>query len=70
MIDIALGVLIAGSVFIYFQYSFMAAGAAAAFFGIIIGLVDMFFRERSPNFFKVILFLSAGTALYVRGYFY
>ncbi len=70
IIDIALGLLIAGSVFIYFRYSYMAAGAAGAFFGIIIGLVDMFFRERSPNFIKVIVFLLGGIALYVRGYLY
>ncbi|MBN2079370.1 MAG: hypothetical protein JW838_10410 [Spirochaetes bacterium] len=70
IIDIVLGLLVAGIVFLYFRYSYMAAGAAAAFFGIIIGLVDMFFRDRSPNFFKVIIFLLAGITLYVRGYFY
>ena len=45
-------------------------GATAAFFGIIIGFVDMFFRGRSPIFTKVIFFLVAGAASYIYGYLF
>ncbi len=70
IIDITLGLLLSGSVFLYFKYSYMAMGATAAFFGIIIGFVDMFFRDRSPNFIKVMLFLFSGGAFYIKGYFF
>jgi hypothetical protein len=69
LIDFMIGILISGLVFIYFQYSYLAMGVAAAFFGIIIGFVDMFFRGRSPIFIKVIFFLVAGAASYIYGYF-
>ncbi len=69
LIDFMIGLLIAVSVFLYFGYSYLAMGVAAAFFGIIIGFVDMFFRGRSPVFSKVGFFLLSGTALYVYGYF-
>ncbi len=69
LIDFMIGLLIAGSVFLYFGYSYVAMGVAAAFFGIIIGFVDMFFRGRSPVFSKVVFFLFAGAALYIYGYF-
>ena len=70
LIDLAIGILLAGSAFIFFNYSYMAMGATAAFFGIIIGFVDMFFRDRSPVFTKVIFFLLTGTALYIYGYLF
>lgn len=69
LVDFMIGLLIAGAVFIFFHYSYLAMGVAAAFYGIIIGFVDMFFRSRSPIFFKVIFFLVAGMASYVYGYF-
>lgn len=69
LIDFMIGLLIAVSVFLYFRYSYLAMGVAAAFFGIIIGFVDMFFRGRQPVFLKVVFFLLAGAALYIYGYF-
>jgi hypothetical protein len=69
LIDFMIGILISGLVFIYFQYSYLAMGVAAAFYGIIIGFVDMFFRGRSPLFIKVIFFLVAGAVSYIYGYF-
>ena len=69
LIDVMVGVLLSASVFLYFRYSYVAMGVTAAFFGIIIGFVDMFFRERSPIFIKVIFFLVAGAISYIYGYF-
>lgn len=70
LIDFVIGVLLAGSAFLFFNYSYLALGATAAFFGIIIGFVDMFFRDRSPVFTKVIFFLVAGAASYIYGYLF
>ena len=70
VIDMIVGCAVSAAAFWYFKYSFLALGAVAAFFGIIIGMVDMFFRDRSPLFIKVGLFLMGGTAAYVYGYFY
>ncbi|MBN2160606.1 MAG: hypothetical protein JW807_14550 [Spirochaetes bacterium] len=70
LVDVLIGALISGSVFIYFKYSYMAMGVTAAFFGIIIGFVDMFFRGRPPVFMKVFLFLLAGAVSYIYGYLF
>jgi hypothetical protein len=70
LLDLLIGILLAGLVFIFFNYSFTAMGATAAFFGIIIGFVDMFFRGRSPIFTKVVFFLVAGAASYIYGYLF
>ena len=70
LVDFMVGVLLSASVFVYFRYSYVAMGVTAAFFGIIIGFVDMFFRERSPVFAKVLFFLIAGAISYMYGYFF
>lgn len=69
LVDFLVGVLLSALVFIYFKYSYVAVGVTAAFFGIIIGFVDIFFRERSPVFIKVLFFLVAGAISYIYGYF-
>jgi hypothetical protein len=70
LIDFLIGLLISGSAFLLFNYSFLAMGSAAAFFGIIIGFIDMFFRGRSPVFTKVVFFVLAGAIIYIYGYFF
>ena len=70
LVDLLVGILLSGSVFLFFNYSFTAMGATAAFFGIIIGFVDMFIRSRSPIFTKVLFFIVAGAASYVYGYLF
>ncbi|HOO71862.1 MAG TPA: hypothetical protein PK926_08865 [Spirochaetota bacterium] len=70
IVDILIGVMLSGSAFLYFQYSFIAMGIIAAFFGIINGFVDMFIRKRSPLIVKVLLFVLSGTVIYVYGYFF
>ncbi len=52
------------------QYSFLAAGATCAIWGLLIGLFDMIIRDREPFFLKIFLFLISGAALYVYGYFF
>ena len=69
ILDFGIGFLLALSLFILFQYSFIAMGVALAFFGIIIGFIDMFIRGRSPMFFKIIFFIIVGAFSYIYGYF-
>jgi hypothetical protein len=69
-VDFLVGFLFSALVFLYFRYSYVALGVTAAFFGIIIGFVDIFFRERSPIFVKVLFFLVAGAISYIYGYFF
>ncbi|HPA73189.1 MAG TPA: hypothetical protein PKY31_13020, partial [Spirochaetota bacterium] len=69
IIDIAIGVLLAGIVYL-FEYDFVSAGITAAFFGIIIGAVDLLLRGRDPFFPKVLGFIAAGVVLYVYGYYF
>ena len=68
-VDVGIGSAVSIGMFIYYSYSYIALGIIAAFFGIIIGLVDMFVRNRNPFFLKIILFLTAGFGFYIYGYF-
>jgi hypothetical protein len=67
--DLLAGALIVAGVFWYYDYSYPAAGIAASVFGIAIGFFDMFFRDRSPVFTKVFLFVLGGIGAYFYGYF-
>jgi len=69
LVDFLIGILISCAAFLYFKFSFLAMGVTASFFGIIIGFVDMFFRNRSPMFTKVIFFILGGAISYIYGYF-
>jgi hypothetical protein len=69
IVDLAAGAGLAAGVFIYLQYSFIAMGVVSAFYGLSIGMVDMFIRERPPLFFKIILFIVFGFISYVYGYY-
>ena len=69
LLDYTVGVLLAVAVFLYF-HSFIAAGVAAAFFGIFIGIVEMFLRGRDPSVMKMLFFVGTGAALYVYGYYF
>ena len=69
LLDYTVGVLLAVAVFLYF-HSFIAAGVAAAFFGIFVGIIEMFLRGRDPSVMKMLFFVGTGAALYVYGYYF
>jgi hypothetical protein len=69
LLDYVVGILLAVAVFLYF-HSFIAAGVAAAFFGVFVGIVEMFLRGRDPSVIKMLFFVGAGAALYVYGYYF
>jgi len=69
-VDIIAGILISALFFYLNQYSFLTAGAAAAIWGLILGIVDIFIREKDPAFLKILLFLFSGTGLYIYSYLY
>jgi hypothetical protein len=69
LLDFLIGVVISAAAFLYFKFNFLALGVTASSYGIIIGFVDMFFRNRSPMFSKVIFFVLGGAISYIYGYF-
>ncbi len=69
-VDVIIGLGITGSVFYFLNFDYTAAGVAASFFGITIGLVDILFRTRAPLILKMLIFIVGGFALYLYGYFY
>lgn len=70
IVDMAVGITLSLGTYILFSYSYVSAGVVASFYGIILGLVDLFIRERAPVFTKILLFLGAGSGLYIYGYFF
>ena len=69
IIDMAVGLSLSGAAFYLFNYDYIAMGIVASFYGIIIGLVDMLIRSRSPFFLKMVIFIFGGAAAYMYGYF-
>jgi hypothetical protein len=68
--DFGIGIILGGIFFLLNQYSFLALGAVFAVWGILVGLFDIVIRNREPLFLKILAFLSAGTVIYIYGYFY
>jgi hypothetical protein len=69
IIDILAGSALSALVFYYLQFSFLALGVSLAFYGISIGVIDVFFREREPVLIKILLFILTGFASYIYGYY-
>jgi len=70
LIDVVIGFALTLGAFFLFQYSYIAMGVVAAFYGISIGMVDMMVRERPPFFIKMFFFLIVGIIFYIYGYFF
>jgi hypothetical protein len=66
--DIIIGVGIGGAIY-YFIYNFQILAFFLALYGISLGIIDMFLRDREPIFIKIILFLALGVGSYVYGYY-
>jgi hypothetical protein len=70
LIDVMTGIVVAGVFYILNQYSFLALGATAVVWGILLGLFDIVLRNREPVFIKILFFLLSGSAFYIYEYFY
>ncbi len=70
LIDILTGLAVSGIFYILNQYSFLALGATAVVWGILLGLFDIVLRNREPVFIKILFFLLSGSAFYIYEYFY
>lgn len=68
-VDILAGGTLCAASFAYFN-SYLISGALSAAYGVMVGLVDMFVRGVPPSFVKILLFIVAGMALYVYGYYF
>jgi len=69
LIDIMIGLSVAVALFFVFT-GFQVPGMFMAVYGIGVGLVDIFIREREPIFYKIILFLVSGVGSYIYGYYF
>ena len=69
VLDMGIGIMITAGMYIYY-FDYVSAGIAAAFFGIIIGMVDLVLRRRDPFFPKVIVFILIGVVMYIYGYYF
>ncbi len=67
-VDFTVGIVAVAAIY-YFTYNLIAVGIVSALFGIAIGVVDAFFREREISLIKVIFFILAGLAAYIYGYY-
>ncbi|MDA3901752.1 MAG: hypothetical protein PF637_14670 [Spirochaetes bacterium] len=67
-IDIGAGVGVAALIN-HFIFNYQFLGAFLSVYGVALGLVDIFMREREPIFFKIVLFLVSGVALFIYGYY-
>jgi hypothetical protein len=70
LIDVLTGIVVSGIFYILNQYSFLALGATAVVWGILLGLFDIVLRNREPVFIKIIFFLLSGSAFYIYEYFF
>ena len=69
-LDITAGILISAFFFYFNQYNLLTAGAVATIWGIILGVLDIFIRERDPFFLKIFFFLFSGAVIYIYSYLY
>ena len=70
LLDIMAGLLISALFYYFNQYNLLTAGAVATIWGIILGVLDIFIRERDPFFLKILFFLFSGAIIYIYSYLY
>jgi len=70
LLDIMAGLLISALFYYFNQYNLLTAGAVATIWGIILGVLDIFIRERDPFFLKIFFFLFSGAVIYIYSYLY
>ncbi|MFC1669885.1 hypothetical protein ACFL20_05780 [Spirochaetota bacterium] len=69
VVDFLLGIIASGAIFFFLRYNFIAAGAFASIYGMILGSIDIFIRKRAPAYFKMLFFIIVGLISYIYGYF-
>ena len=68
-IDVLIGAALSVSSFFVFGHSFVAFGVCLAFYGVILGGVDFFIKDKPPNVIKLLVFIFMGLASYIYGYY-
>ncbi|MBN2040979.1 MAG: DUF308 domain-containing protein [Spirochaetes bacterium] len=68
VVDVSLGILMCIGLY-SFNHNFVTLGVLAAFIGIFIGLLDVYYRERQLIIIKMCFFLLAGVIFYIYGYY-
>jgi hypothetical protein len=67
-VDVVIGVFGSLLIFIFLNFNFMVTGVITAFYGLILGFIDIFFRERNPLILKILFFIFGGIFIYIYGY--
>jgi hypothetical protein len=67
--DVLIGLIICILVYLYGN-SFIAVGIVSAVIGVLVGILDIFFRVREPLLVKNLIFIIAGVVSYIYGYYF
>lgn len=68
-VDVFIGLTICFLVYLYGN-SLIAVGIVSAVIGVLVGILDIFFRVREPLIVKNLIFIIAGVASYIYGYYF
>ena len=68
-VDVFIGLTVCFFVYLYGN-SLIAVGIVSAVIGVLVGILDIFFRVREPLIAKNLIFIIAGVASYIYGYYF
>ncbi len=68
-VDVFIGLTLCFLVYLYGN-SLIAVGIVSAIIGVLVGILDIFFRVREPLIVKNLIFIIAGVASYIYGYYF
>lgn len=69
LFDVAVGIVLCFGAY-YYWHSFISVGIVSAFFGVLLAVLDIFFRVREPFLMKNVTFVLAGLTAYIYGYYF
>lgn len=68
-VDVGAALLVLGAVLYFSNFNIALVGIIASLAGLLMGILDMFIREKNPVFIKVLLFFFSGVFVYLYGYY-
>ncbi len=69
LLDVSFGIVLCFGAY-YYWHSFISVGIVSAFFGVLLAILDIFFRVREPFLMKNAAFILAGITAYIYGYYF
>jgi len=68
IVDFTAGILTIAAIY-YLTYNLLAVAIVSSLIGVLLGIIDVYFRDKEPFFIKTIFFITAGIAVYIYGYY-